>query len=262
MSAEQASSAGDTNLAAATEHMVVAVTGGSRGIGRAIVVQLARAGMEVYFTYLNNEAASADLVKELRDGGHLAHAIRVDARDAAASASMVDRIVGERGRLDALVNNAGITADRLLALMSQDEWSSVLDTSLNGLFGATRRAAKQMMSQKRGRIINLTSVSGVIGIPGQTNYSAAKAAIIGFTRSLAKEVAPWGVCVNAVAPGFVETDMIAGFTPAQRSAALARVPMRRFAAADEIAGLVGFLAREAPTYITGQTIVIDGGLAS
>ena len=247
---------------AAAERPIAAVTGGSRGIGRAIVVHLARAGMEVHFTYLNNEAAATALAKELRDAGGEAHTIRVDARDAGASAAMVDGIVGARGRIDVLINNAGITADRLLPLMSQDEWSSVIDTSLNGLFGATRRAAKQMMSQRRGRIINLTSVSGVIGIPGQTNYSAAKAAIIGFTRSLAKEMAHWGVCVNAVAPGFVETDMIASFSPAQRTAALARVPMRRFASADEVAGLVGYLAREAPTYLTGQTLVIDGGLAS
>jgi 3-oxoacyl-[acyl-carrier protein] reductase len=146
--------------------------------------------------------------------------------------------------------------------MSEEEWSNVLDTSLNGLFGATRLAARQMMRQHAGRIVNLTSVSGVIGIPGQTNYCAAKAAIIGFTRALAKELAPWGVCVNAVAPGYVDTDMLGSFTPAQRKAALERVPMRRFASADEIAALVAYMALDAPSFLTGQTIVIDGGMTA
>jgi 3-oxoacyl-[acyl-carrier protein] reductase len=162
--------------------------------------------------------------------------------------------------LDILVNNAAITADRLLAQMSDQEWSSVLETSLNGLFGATRPTAKQMMRQRSGRIVNLTSVSGVVGIAGQTNYSAAKAAIIGFTRSLSKELAPWQIPVNAVAPGFVETDMLAYMTKEQRTAAVARVPMRRFGTAEEIADLVGYLALEAPVFMTGQTLVIDGGM--
>ena len=159
-----------------------------------------------------------------------------------------------------LVNNAAVTADRLLSMMSDDEWTSVLDTSLNGLFGATRPAAKQMMRQKKGRIVNLTSVSGVFGIAGQTNYSAAKAAIIGFTRSLAKELAPWEVTVNAVAPGFVDTDMLAYMTPEQRKLSIARVPMRRFGRPEEIAELVAYLGLQAPAFMTGQTLVIDGGM--
>ncbi|MBC8133091.1 MAG: 3-oxoacyl-ACP reductase FabG [Deltaproteobacteria bacterium] len=241
---------------------VAVVTGGSRGIGRAVVETLCRAGFDVRFTYLNNEKAAASLAEEMRAAGGLARPVRVDARDTAASTALVDETIAASGRIDVLVNNAGITADRLLPMMSQQDWSSVLETSLNGLFGASKPAAKQMMRQRSGRIVNITSVSGVVGIAGQTNYSAAKAAIIGFTRSLAKELAPFGICVNAVAPGFVDTDMLASFTPAQRSAAIARVPMRRFAAAAEISGLVGYLATDAPTYLTGQTLVIDGGLTA
>jgi 3-oxoacyl-[acyl-carrier protein] reductase len=239
---------------------IAMVSGGSRGIGKAIVLRLARAGLDVRFTYLSNEDAAAALVAELREGGHVAQAARVDSRDIAACAEWVEKTIADSGRLDVLVNNAGITADKLLPMMSDTEWSSVLATSLNGLFGASRPASAHMMRARSGRIINLTSVSGVSGIPGQTNYSAAKSAIIGFTRSLAKEMAPWGVCVNAVAPGFIDTDMLATFTPAQRSAAIARVPMRRFGSSDEVANLVHYLALEAPAYLTGQTIVLDGGL--
>lgn len=239
---------------------VALVTGGSRGIGRAIVEHLAGAGLAVHFTYVSNEQAANELVEALRGRGLSATAQRADSRDAAALGSLVSGLIAERGRIDLLVNNAAITRDRLLAMMSDDEWTSVLDTSLNGLFGATRPAAKQMMRQRSGRIINITSVSGTVGIAGQTNYSAAKAAIIGFTRSLAKELAPYEISVNAVAPGFVDTDMLAGFTPAQRTAAVGRVPMRRFGTVAEIANLVTYLALAAPSFMTGQTLVIDGGM--
>jgi len=241
---------------------VAIVTGGSRGIGKAVVERLARAGLEVRFSFLSNEAAASAVVDSLAAAGCAVQAVRVDARDAAASRTLVERVIAERGRIDVLVNNAGITADKLLPMMSPTEWSSVLETSLNGLFGATQPAAKQMMRQRTGRIVNVTSVSGVTGIPGQTNYCAAKAAIIGFTRALAKELAGWKIPVNAIAPGYVETDMIAGFTPAQRTAALERVPMRRFATAEEVAGLVAYVALEAPTYLTGQTLVVDGGMTA
>jgi 3-oxoacyl-[acyl-carrier protein] reductase len=244
------------------------VTGGSRGIGRAIVVGLARAGHDVFFTFLNNETAATAVVEEVRSGGPnrhspgSAHALRVDSRDTAACTALIETTVAECGRLDVLVNNAGVTADRLLPRMSQADWSGVLDTSLNGLFGATKPASRQMMRQRAGRIINLTSVSGLVGIAGQTNYSAAKAAIIGFTRSLAKELASWGVCVNAVAPGFIDTDMLSGFSPAQHASAMARVPMGRFGTPEEVGSLVTYLAVEAPRYLTGQVLVIDGGLTA
>jgi 3-oxoacyl-[acyl-carrier protein] reductase len=239
---------------------VAIVTGGTRGIGKAIVHRLAGAGLEVHFTFLNNEQAATAIVEHLRAAGQVVEAVRVDARDASACGEMVEKTISRHGRLDVLVNNAGITADRLLPMMSHADWSGVLETSLNGLFGATKPTAKQMMRQRAGRIINLTSVSGIVGIAGQTNYSAAKAAIIGFTRSLAKELASWGICVNAVAPGFVDTDMLGTFTAAQRAAAIGRVPMRRFATPDEVASLVSYLALEAPEYLTGQVLVIDGGL--
>ncbi len=242
------------------EPAVAIVTGGSRGIGRGIVQRLARAGLEVRFTYVSNEQAARDLVDELAAAGQRALAVRVDSRDVAAVRGLVDQTIEERGRLDLLVNNAAITRDRLLVHMGDDEWTDVITTSLNGLFGASRPAARQMMRQRSGRIVNVTSVSGLVGIAGQTNYSAAKAAIIGFTRSLAKELAPSGVSVNAVAPGFVDTDMLAGFTPEQRKASMARVPMKRFGTVDEIANLVGYLALEAPAFLTGQTLVIDGGM--
>ena len=239
---------------------VAVVTGGSRGIGRAIVLDLASRGFEVHFTYLKNESAAQSLVEATRAAGKAAVASQVDARDIAASIAMVEKLVAERGRIDVLVNNAGIVADRLLAMMSTDDWNSVLSTSLNGLFGMTNPTAKQMMRQRSGRIINLTSVSGVIGIPGQTAYCAAKSAIIGFTRSLSKELAAYGACVNAVAPGFIDTDMLSVLSDKQRSAAVAKVPMRRFGTTEEIANFVGYLATEAPTYLTGQVIVLDGGL--
>jgi 3-oxoacyl-[acyl-carrier protein] reductase len=239
---------------------VAVVTGGSRGIGKAIVQRLAAAGLDVRFTFVSNAEAANALEAELRAAGHSAVGSRVDGRDIAAVTAFVGQVIQERGRIDVLVNNAAVTSDRLLAMMSDAEWSSVLDTSLNGLFGATRPAAKQMMRQRSGRIINLTSVSGVVGIAGQTNYSAAKAAIIGFTRSLAKELAPALVTVNAVAPGFIDTDMLSYMTAEQRKAAIARVPMRRFGTAAEIAELVGYLALDAPLFMTGQTLVIDGGM--
>ena len=241
---------------------VAIVTGGSRGIGRAIVQRLAQHDLEVHFSYVSNEQAAQALVAELAEVGRVAVAARADGRDAAAVGALVSRVISERGRIDLLVNNAAITRDRLLAMMSDEEWSGVVDTSLNGLFGATRPTAKQMMRQRSGRIINITSVSGLTGIAGQTNYSAAKAAIIGFTRSLAKELAPSGVSVNAVAPGFVDTDMLAGFTPQQRTAAVARVPMRRFGTVEEVANLVAYLGLEAPAFMTGQTLVIDGGMTA
>jgi 3-oxoacyl-[acyl-carrier protein] reductase len=239
---------------------VALVTGGSRGIGKAIVERLARAGLEVRFTYVSKPDAAAALTDALSKEGCSAKAFRVDARDTAASAEFVKASIAEAGRVDVLVNNAGITSDALLPSMSDAAWRGVLETSLNGLFGTTRPTAKQMMRQRAGRIINLTSVSGLVGIPGQTNYSAAKAAIIGFTRSLAQELATWGVAVNAVAPGFIDTDMVAALSPAQRTAALERVPMRRFGTADEVAGLVSYLALDAPAYLIGQTLVVDGGL--
>ena len=243
-----------------TESKVAVVTGGSRGIGRAIVLDLAARGFEVYFTYVKDDASAESLVEVARASGQVVVASRVDARDVQACSAMVENLISDRRRLDVLVSNAGIIADRLLAMMTVDDWRAVIDTSLNGLFGMTQQTSKQMMMQRSGRIINLTSVSGVVGCPGQTAYSAAKSAIIGFTRSLSKELARYGACVNAVAPGFIETDMVSVLTPKARAAAVDRIPMRRFGTSEEIARLVGYLATDAPQYLTGQVLVVDGGL--
>jgi len=248
------------NTGAEVAGRVALVTGGSRGIGKAIVERLARAGLAVRFTYVQNEAAAGAVVEALRGEGHAVQAERVDARDVAAARAWAEKALREAGRVDVLVNNAGVTADKLLPSMTEADWNAPLATSLNGLYGATQPLAKQMMRSRAGRIVNLTSVSGLVGIPGQTNYCAAKAAIIGFTRALAKEMAPWGVPVNAVAPGFIDTDMTAGFPEAQRKASLERVPMRRFGKADEVADLVEYLALRAPPFLTGQVLVIDGGM--
>jgi 3-oxoacyl-[acyl-carrier protein] reductase len=239
---------------------VAIVTGGSRGIGKSIVEDLANRGFSVDFTFVKDEVAAQAVVDKVSGPGRHVAASRVDARDAAACTAFVERIIAERGRIDVLVNNAGVIADRLLAMMTPDDWQAVLSTSMNGLFGMTQPTARQMMQQRGGRIVNLTSVSGVVGIPGQTAYSAAKSAIIGFTRSLSKELARYGASVNAVAPGFIETDMLSSLSPKQRTAAIDRVPMRRFGTAEEIAGLVGYLATDAPAYLTGQTLIVDGGL--
>lgn len=239
---------------------VALVTGGSRGIGKAIVERLARNGLAVRFTFVKSVEAAEAVVASLRGEGLEVQCERVDARDIASARAWAESAVREAGRVDVLVNNAGLTADRLLPSMTDAEWNAPLATSLNGLFGATQPLAKQMMRQRSGRIVNLTSVSGLVGIAGQTNYSAAKAAVIGFTRALAKEMAPWGVPVNAVAPGFIDTDMTAGFPEAQRRASVDRVPMRRFGTAEEVARLVEYLATAAPLYLTGQVLVIDGGM--
>jgi len=241
---------------------VAVVTGGSRGIGKAVVEELARAGLIVRFTFLKSAERARLLEEELRRAGCEVASEQVDGRDAGACRAFVAKVIAELGRLDVLVNNAAVTADRLFPMMSPSEWSAVLETSLNGLFGTTQPATIQMMRQRSGRIVNITSVSGLIGMAGQANYCTAKASIIGFTRALAKEMAAWGVCVNAVAPGYIDTDMVGALTAEQRSAAEQRVPLRRFGTAAEVATLVRFLALEAPPYLIGQTLVLDGGLTA
>ncbi|GAB4285257.1 MAG: 3-oxoacyl-[acyl-carrier-protein] reductase [Coriobacteriia bacterium] len=236
------------------------VTGSSRGIGAAIACRLAAEGAAVAVNYAGSENAARSVVESIRATGGTAVAFKADISDAAAASELVERAHAELGGLDVLVNNAGITRDGLLVRMSDDDWRSVIDTNLTGAFNTTRPAAKLMMKARAGSIVNIASVVGITGNAGQANYAAAKAGLIGFTRSVARELASRGVRANAVAPGFIETDMTAALPDAARSAALDAIAMKRFGSAHDVASLVAFLASDDAAYITGQVIAVDGGM--
>ncbi len=241
---------------------IALVTGGSRGIGAAIAGRFAAAGMSVAFTYLRSaEAARAQAERLEREHRVPVLALPCDVRDGQAARSAVDQVLSRFGRLDVLVNNAGITRDQMLMSMSDAEWHEVVDTNLHGTFHVTRATVSTLLRQRSGTIINVASVAGMVGIAGMANYAATKAAIIGFTRSLAKECAPRSVTVNALAPGFVETEMLDRLDPRYREQMLASVPLKRFGTAAEVAELAHFLTLEAARYITGQVFVVDGGLS-
>jgi 3-oxoacyl-[acyl-carrier protein] reductase len=237
------------------------VTGGTRGIGRAIVVALAKAGADVALTYNSNEALAQEVVAEVQALGRKAKAIKVDVSIVDEAASAIEETTKEFGKLDILVNNAGVTKDTLLMRMSEADWDLVIDTNLKGVFNTTKAAIRPMMSQKRGKVINITSVVALTGNPGQANYCASKAGVIGFTKSVAKEVASRNITVNAIAPGFIETDMTGKLNDAQKDALLGLIPLKRAGKPEDIANTVVFLASEAGDYITGQTLVVDGGMA-
>lgn len=244
---------------------VAVVTGGARGIGRAIVEELFQQRFFVVFLdyTIGDDALTFEAELNKKAKAFQAVAIsheRLDVTDGAAAQAVIDKIVVEHGRIDVLVNNAGITRDGLLMRMSEADWDAVLDTNLKGVFNVTKAAIRPMMSQKSGKIINIASVVALTGNPGQANYSASKAGVIGFTKSIAKEIASRGVTVNAVAPGFIETDMTAKLNEAQRAAMLLQVPLKRAGTPRDVARAVGFLASEAADYITGQVIVVDGGM--
>lgn len=242
------------------ENTVALVTGGGRGIGKAIVIALAEAGAKVVFTYKSSAAAAEELVKELSAKGLTVRAVQSDATSTTNAAEVVGAVVKEFGRLDVLVNNAGITRDGLLMRMSEEDWDAVLDNNLKSVFNYTKAACRTMMSQRSGKIINITSVVGVSGNAGQANYAASKAGIIGFTKSIAKELGSRNIAVNAIAPGYVETDMTAKLNDDQKKALADLIPLKRTAQAQEIASVVKFLASADANYITGQTICVDGGL--
>jgi 3-oxoacyl-[acyl-carrier protein] reductase len=239
---------------------VALVTGGGRGIGKAIVVALADAGATVAFTYKTSGAAAESLLKELTARGHKAFAYQSDAASHSQSREIVERVIKDCGQLHILVNNAGITKDGLLMRMSEEDWDSVIANNLKSVYNFSKAACRQMMSQKAGKIINITSIVGIAGNVGQTNYAASKAGIIGFTKSLAKEVASRNIQVNAVAPGYVETDMTSRLSEDQKKTLADMIPLKRTARAEEIAAVVRFLASPDADYITGQVICVDGGL--
>jgi len=238
---------------------IAVVTGGTRGIGLAIARALAEDGASVVVS--GRDAARLDsAVAELEGLGAAAVGVAADQSKREDCDRLVDAAKERFGRIDVLVNNAGITRDQLLVRMKDDEWDQVMDTNLRGVFLMTRAVAKSMMRQKSGRIVNITSTAGAMGNPGQVNYSAAKAGVIGLTKAAARELAHWNILVNAVAPGLIETDMTAGIPGEAREALLQQVPLRRIGAAREVAEVVRFLAGDGAAYVTGQTIHVNGGL--
>ena len=237
------------------------VTGGSRGIGRAICLELARRGANVVFSYAGNTAAAEATRKELEALGVQTRAVQGSVADPAAVKTLIDTAVKELGSLDILVNNAGITRDNLMPLLKEDDFDAVVDTNLKGAFLCMKAAYRPMMKQKYGRIVAVSSIVGLRGNAGQTNYAASKAGLIGLSKSLAKELAGRNVTVNVVAPGFIDTNMTAALPESAQQAILATIPMGRMGAAEDVAKAVAFFASEEAAYITGQVLCVDGGMA-
>ena len=235
------------------------VTGSSRGIGRAIAQELAACGASVAVNYVRGEVPARALCDEIQRGGGRAYAIQADVRDAAHCARLVEQALSKLGHLDILVNNAGITRDRTVRRMGDDEWTEVLDTNLTSVFRCTKAALDGMMARKGGRIVNVASIIGQTGNLGQSNYAAAKAGLIGFTKSVAQEVARYGITVNAVCPGFIDTDMLANVPADLREKLALRIPLGRFGAAADVAKMVRFLVAEGD-WITGQQLNVNGGM--
>jgi 3-oxoacyl-[acyl-carrier protein] reductase len=247
--------------AGSLQDKVAVVTGGSRGIGRAIALELARRGAKIVVNYNKSPEAAEAVVNEIKATGGQAASFQADVADSASAQNLIKFAIDTFGDLHILVNNAGITRDMLIMMMSEQDWDAVLDTNLKSTFSCSKAAVKYMMRKRYGRIINIASVAGQMGNPGQTNYSASKAGQIGFTKALAREVAARNVTVNAIAPGFVDTEILSSMSPEILEAALKLVPLGRKGKPEEIAYAVAFLASDQAAYITGQTLGVDGGMA-
>lgn len=240
---------------------IALVTGAGRGIGRAAAVRLAQHGAYVYLNYNGSKEAAEAAAAEIIQNGGRAEAVQCNVADFKACGDMIEMIIKKSGRLDILVNNAGITKDGLLMKMSEEDYDSVLDVNLKGTFHTIRHASRYLLKQRSGRIINITSVSGILGNAGQANYSASKAGIIGLTKSAARELASRGILVNAIAPGYVQTEMTEHLPDKVKEQMLAQIPLGRAAKPEEIADVVLFLASDQSSYLTGQVISADGGMA-
>ena len=236
------------------------VTGASRGIGRAIALALAAEGADVVVNYAGSEAAAKAVAAEIEAMGRKALVLQADISSNESATAMVDAAVKEFGRIDILVNNAGITRDGLLMRMKEEDWDAVLATNLKGVFNCTKAAVKYMMKQKAGRIVSISSVVGLMGNAGQANYAAAKAGVLGFTKAVAKEVAARGITVNAIAPGFIQTDMTAVLSEKVVEGMLNTIPLHKLGDPEDIAKAVVFLVSDDAKYITGQTLHVDGGM--
>ncbi|MFU0828155.1 MAG: 3-oxoacyl-[acyl-carrier-protein] reductase [Lachnoclostridium sp.] len=243
------------------ENKVAIITGASRGIGKAIALTFARYGANVIVNYNGSKEKAEEVVELITKEGKKALAFQADVTDPQAVEQLFNFAIKEFGKVDILVNNAGITKDNLILKMTQEDFDKVIDTNLNGVFHCLKQASRLMIKQKGGRIINISSISGVIGNIGQVNYSAAKAGIIGMTKSLAKELGSRGITVNAIAPGYINTDMTAVLKEELKSKITERIPLRRLGEAEDIAETAAFLASDKASYITGQTIIVDGGLS-
>ncbi len=238
----------------------VLVTGASRGIGRAIAIELAKNGSNIAISYANNEAKAKEVVDEIKGYGVKAIAIKADVSKEEDILNLLKLVEEDIGTIDILVNNAGINRDNLLMRMSTEDWDKVIDTNLKGVYLCTKAVIRDMIRKKAGKIINIASIAGVAGNFGQTNYSASKAGVIGFTKSLAKELASRGINVNAVAPGLIETDMTLALKEDIKSSLVKNIPMGRLGTVEDVANIVVFLASEKSNYITGQVINVDGGM--